>query len=122
MSSIFPPVLDTIMCDWCTNSTPATARAHGWNSVDTWGGYLCTMHSQEVATEFTYVNLHPLTGHKRQYSSLETYANPMTTDYTVGELERAARYGAPYPVCGDLTTRKRIGKSWTGHNPDGEQY
>lgn len=114
--------LDTIMCEFCSNNTEATARAYCWGNDISYGGYLCTLHSQEIASEFTHINLYPLGGYQPEYSALETYANPMTLDYTVEALERAARYGAPYPVCGDLTARKRIGKSWTGHSPDGEQW
>lgn len=120
--------LDTIMCDWCAEPTPATAKVKYYDFQPDWvvHTYLCSTHAQEVASDFRKVNLYPL-ANKPEYTLLETYANPMTGEYTITELETAARYGAPYPVCGDLTTLKSPrGKarfeSWTGHDPSGEQY
>lgn len=121
--SVAPETLDTALCEWCTENTEATAKVEYWDDLPLWTvrTYLCSAHCQEVATEFTTVNLYPVTN-KPEYNTLESIASPMTTSWTIAELEMAARYGAPYPVCGDLTTKKRIGKSWVGHDPSGEQY
>lgn len=137
--SVAPETLDTIMCEWCPDSTPATAITEYWLSgLREWSTLtnLCKTHANEAATDFTAVNLYPL-DNKPEYTTLETIASPMTGEWTIKQLEQAARYGAPYPVCGDLTTKRRnkmmlkmsinaefakTQKSWVGHDPNGEQY
>lgn len=119
--SVAPETLDTIMCSWCADSghnkraiVVAVAECYAPE-------FLCSTHCQEIASEHLWVNIYPVTN-KPEYTTLETEATPMSGEWTINQLEQAARYGAPYPVCGDLTTRKRVGKSWVGHDPSGEQY
>lgn len=129
--------LDTAVCEWCPENTPATTRAELIQGYAIYAN-LCAKHAGEAATDFTKVNLYTLDPEPTSaYEVLETIPNPMK-DYTVGQLELGERYGVPYPVCGDLTARKRYpyrqltervkaglatGKiSWTSHDPDGTQY
>lgn len=127
--------LDPALCEWCDTNTPATARASVVTSPEYYVD-LCTQHAGESASEFTHVNLYSL-ANRSEYTTLETEASAMTGEWSVAQLEMAARYGAPYPVCGDLTAKKRRAKreiklalntyygrsqSWTGHDPDGNQY
>lgn len=108
--TVSPETLDTALCEWCPKNTPATATAEYWLSgISEWSTLtnLCNRHANEAASDFTTVNLYPL-ANTPQYTLLESGAEPMTGEWTVAELELAARYGAPYPVCGDLTTRKGI--------------
>lgn len=125
--SVAPETLDTALCEWCITNTKAYGVVDFPDVVDGITGYirawvyLCNTHFQETVSEFRNLTHMPL-ANKPEYTLLETYANPMTNEYTIKELETVARYGAPYPVCGDLTTLKQIGKSWVGHNPEGEQY
>lgn len=131
--TVSPETLDTALCEWCSNSTVATGIAELMVSEPF--TYLCSTHCQEVASEFREIKIWPVT--KPEYSVLESGAEPMTGEWTIQELELAARYGAPYPVCGDLTAKKRWDRakflervelvippkeSWTGHDPNGTQY
>lgn len=137
--------LDAAVCEWCPENEPATSRVSlmpnipGLNAF----AYLCTKHAGEAASDFTHVNLYTLDPEPTNaYEALEAVPSEMK-NYTVAQLEAGERYGVPYPVCGDLTTRKLIGvkgsaaklklnplyakyvgpnRSWTGHDPDGNQY
>lgn len=128
--------LEPAVCEWCPENTPATARAELIQGYAIYAN-LCTKHAGEAASDFTKVNLYTLDPEPSSaYEALEAIPSEMK-DYTVAQLEAGERYGVPYPVCGDLTARKRgamnrqwsrvaalvAGKiSWTGHDPDGTQY
>lgn len=132
--TVSPETLDAPLCEWCSKRTKATAKV-GIYMHEPVSAYLCHQHSNEVWTEFHNVNIEPLTSPAPEYTILESGAEPMTGEWTIAELELAARYGAPYPVCGDLTAKKRnlpyfkallnaqfAKESWTGHDPNGTQY
>lgn len=126
--TVTPETLDAPLCEWCTKATYATAQAKYFDARSNWNvqTQLCEPCSQQFASEFTSVTLYPL-ANKPEYTILESGAEPMTGEWTIAQLELAARYGAPYPVCGDLTTLKShrgtdMFESWTGHDPSGEQY
>ena len=105
--TVSPETLDTALCEWCPNSTAATGMVSIYTHEPVFAR-LCKHHSDEVWTEFHNVNIEPLTGLIPEYTHLESGAEAITGEWTVAQLELAARYGAPYPVCGDLTTRKGI--------------
>lgn len=117
--------LDAAVCEWCPENTPATTRAELIQGYAIYAN-LCARHANEAASDFTKVNLYTLNPEPSSaYEALEAIPSEMK-DYTVAQLEAGEWYGVPYPVCGDLTAKKRgrwPGRiSWTGHSPDGTQY
>lgn len=52
--------------------------------------------------------------HNTAYELLESLPEPATPIYTVKQANLAHQYGTPYPVDGDLTTRRHPGLLLTG--------